>query len=79
MLNARTATIIFQNLATDLLSLDGFMPNVPYFPINFIRCVRGVTKVLRVAEAAIMSFLQDLSSLSNEPDSFALTDIQGSR
>jgi hypothetical protein len=44
-----------------------------------IRCVRYVTKVLSAAEAAIMSFLQDLSSLSSEPDSFALIDIQSSR
>jgi hypothetical protein len=45
-----------------------------------IRCVRDVTKVLRAAEAPVMSlFLQNLSSLSSEPDSFALIDIQGSR
>ena len=44
-----------------------------------IRCVRDVTKVLRAAEAAVMSFLRDLSSLSSEPDSFALIDIQSSR
>ena len=51
--------------------------------VNFrrirIRSVCGVTKVLGAAEAAIMSFLQDLSSLSSEPDSFALIDIQGLR
>ena len=44
-----------------------------------IRCVRGVTKVLRADEAVIMSFWQDLSSLSSEPDSFALIDIQSLR
>ena len=44
-----------------------------------IRCVRDVTKVPRAAEAAIMSFLQDLSSLPSELDSFALIDIQSLR
>ena len=34
-----------------------------------IRSVCGVTKVLGAAEAVIMSFWQDLSSLSSEPDS----------
>ena len=44
-----------------------------------IRCVRSVTKVLRAAQTPVMSFLQDLYSLSSEPGSFALIDIQSSQ
>jgi hypothetical protein len=54
-------------------------PTLVHFRRIRIRCVRGVTKVLRADEAAIMSFWQVLSSLSSEPDGFALIDIQSSR
>ena len=43
-----------------------------YFRRIRIRCVRGVTKVLRAAEAAVKIFLQDLPSLSSESDGFRL-------
>jgi hypothetical protein len=61
------------------MNLTAQVPTLVHFRRIRIKCVRGVTKVLRTAEAAIMSFLQDLSFLSSEPDSFALINIQSFR
>jgi len=61
------------------MDLTAQRPRLVNFRRIRIRSVCGVTKVLRAAEAAIMSFLQDLSSLSSGPDGFALIDIQSLR
>jgi hypothetical protein len=51
------------------MDLTAKRPSMLDFRRIRIRSVCGVTKVLGAAEAAIMSFWQDLSSLSSEPDS----------
>jgi hypothetical protein len=44
-----------------------------------IRCVRSVTKVLRAAEAPVMSLFARFILFLSEPDSIALIDIQSTR
>jgi hypothetical protein len=51
------------------MDLTAKRPSMLDFRRIRIRSVCGVTKVPGAAEAAIMSFWQDLSSLSSEPDS----------
>jgi hypothetical protein len=75
--NSRPAARQQKHCATMVLTAQG--PRLLDLRRIRIRCVRGVTKVLRAAEGAIMSFLQDLSSLSSETDGFALIDIKSSQ
>jgi len=65
--NFRPAARQQRHCATMVLTAQG--PRLLDLRRIRIRCARDVTKALRAAEAAIMSFLQDLSSLLNEPGS----------
>ena len=72
--NSRPAARQQRHCATMVRTAQG--PRLLDFRRIRLRCFRNFTKMPRATEAAIMSFLQDLSSLSSEPDSFAFIDIK---